>query len=55
MNELLELVTEMRKHQKAYFRTRSSEELKLSKEFEKKVDKFIESNLESKQFVQTLF
>lgn len=55
MNELLELVTEMRKHQKAYFRTRSSEELKLSKEFEKKVDEYIERNLESKQFVQTLF
>lgn len=35
---ILELVTEMRKHQKAYFRTRSSEELRLSKEFEKKVD-----------------
>ena len=48
---ILELVTEMRKHQKAYFRTRSSEELRLSKEFEKKVDEFIENQ----RWVQTLF
>lgn len=48
---ILELVTEMRKHQKAYFRTRSSDELRLSKEFEKKVDDFIESQ----RWVQTLF
>lgn len=45
------LITEMRKHQKAYFRTRSSEELQLSKEFEKKVDEYIDS----KRWVQTLF
>ena len=51
MKELLELVTEMRKHQKAYFRTRSSEELRLSKEFEKKVDEFIEN----RRWVKTLF
>ena len=48
---ILELVTDMRKHQKAYFRTRSSEELRLSKEFEKKVDDFIENQ----RWVQTLF
>ena len=48
---ILELVTEMRKHQKAYFKTRSSEELRLSMEFEKNVEDIIESQ----RWVQTLF
>jgi len=37
------LIAEMRKHQKAYFKTRSLIDLQLSKDFEKKVDEYIDS------------
>lgn len=40
--KILELVASMRSHQKAYFRTASDEELQLSKDLERRVDKALE-------------
>lgn len=40
--QFFELVTEMRKHQKEYYRTRSMSELSISRQIEKRVDSEIE-------------
>lgn len=41
LNEFERLTFEMRKHQKAYFNTRSTGHLKASKHYEQEVDKFL--------------
>lgn len=43
MTEFEKLVLEMRKAQKAYFKTRDKNILPLSKQLEKRVDEYLES------------
>lgn len=47
--DFVELVGRMRKYQKRFFKDRSPEDLKASKECEKKVDAIVERYEQSKQ------
>jgi len=55
MKEFYEAVKDMRKIQKEYFRSRSQEALRKSKEAESKVDKLIKSIEEKRNPQQRLF
>ena len=50
--EFADLVFAMREAQKNYFKTRLQRDLKLSKEFEKKVDDALAARAKGKQAVQ---
>lgn len=53
MNEFIELVREMRKTQREYFRTRDKNVLSRSKELERKVDAYLAQQVINQQ--TTLF